>query len=129
MQETVESWPAAAQNRQAAARARHGSVMQQHVARQHLVAGWPRCSGAFAARWMVGCAGGSQAVGGSLQLWIVSYLGSLPRVLAPPGDGKASLVRSRGCTIHSARQRVPTMLLAGRAPRGDVRAVPRGGSG
>src|SRR5213593_683806 len=108
MQETVESWPAAAQNRQAAARARHGPVVQRHVARQHLVAGWPRCSGAFAVRWMVGCAGGSQVAGGSLQLWIVSSLGSLPRVLAPPpGDGKASLVRSRGCTIHSARQLAP----------------------
>src|SRR5437773_12472152 len=47
---------------------------------------------------MVGCAGGSQVAGGSLQLWIVSSLGSLPRVLAPPGDGKASWVRS-GWTI------------------------------
>src|SRR6266478_1359310 len=45
-----------------------------------------------------GCAGGSQVAGGSLQLWIVSYLGSLPRVLGLPGDGKASLVRS-GWTI------------------------------
>src|SRR5438876_764792 len=40
MQETVESWPAAAHNRQAAARARYGSVVQRHVARQHLLAGY-----------------------------------------------------------------------------------------
>src|SRR2546427_7693553 len=83
MQETVESWPAAAQNRQAAARARHGSVVQRHVARQQLLASWARCSGAFAARWMVGCTGGSQMSGGSLQLWIVSYLGSLPLSRTP----------------------------------------------
>src|SRR2546422_6682536 len=99
MRETVESWPTAAHNRQAAARARHGSVVQRHVARQHLVAGWPRCSGAFAARWMVGCAGGSQVAGGSLQLWIVSYLGSLPHLLAAASPGwEASPVRSGGRT-------------------------------
>src|SRR2546425_7893657 len=32
--------PAAAQDRQAAARARHGSVVQQHVTRQQPVTGW-----------------------------------------------------------------------------------------
>src|SRR5437762_9918286 len=90
MQETVESWPAAAHNRQAAARARYGSVVQRHVARQHLVAGWLRCSGAFATHLMVGCAGGSQMAGGSLQLWIVSYLGSLPRVLAAASRDRKS---------------------------------------
>jgi len=112
MQETLESWPVAAQNRQAAARARHDSECSG-MSRVNTLWRLASCSGVFAARWMVGCAGGSQAVGGSLQLWIVSYLGSLPRVLATPGDGKASLVRSRGCTIHSARQRVPTMLRGG----------------
>src|SRR2546422_5509401 len=100
MQETVESWPAAAQNRQAAARARHGSVVQRHVARQQRVAGWARCSGAFAARWMVGCTGGSQVAGGSLQLWIVYYLGVTPARsrAAPPVMG-----RRRWCGFGVAR--------------------------
>src|SRR5437870_10716728 len=98
MQETVESWPAAAQNREAAARARYGSVVQRHVARQQLLASWARCSGAFVARWMVGCTGGSQVAGGSLQLWIVYYLGSLQRVLAPPVMG-----RRRWCGLGVAR--------------------------
>src|SRR2546426_7782847 len=100
MQETVESGPAAAQNRQAAARARYGSVVQRHVARQQLLASWARCSGAFAARWMVGCTGGSQVAGGSLQLWIVYYLGSLQRVLAPPPP---VMGRRRWCGFGVAR--------------------------
>ena len=117
-------------DRQVAARARHGSVVQRHVARQHLVAGWPRCSGAFAARWMVGCADGSQVAGGSLQLWIVSYLGSLPHVLAPPSPvmGRRLSVRS-GWTIAPLTTPLLPCYLGARVLRGDVRAVPEAGAG
>ncbi len=62
-------------------------------------------------------------------MWIVSYLGSLPRSRgALPGDREA-ILGTFGSGDHPARLAALTMLLGARVARGDVRVVPRGGAG
>ena len=110
----MESWPAAAQNRQVAARARHGSVVQRHVARQQLGASWARCSGAFAVRWMVGSARASRVAAG-FSTAVDSALSRLTRAFSRrspwrrgggPGCGLVARSPSPARSYHATRRPV-----------------------